>query len=651
MRSFGTPRPIIEHLIVARRLSLHEQGPPEESEPGKLAQRLLSRRVRARSNRSMAALNETSLEPMMRMKRNRQVATMLGSLFFLMPAMAVAAPQSRAPTAILSAGTIPTPTPAELLATMPLQEEPLVLELSLRQVVELALRHNLQVRISSLNPDLTEEQIRFARSRFDPVFVFSLPQQFNRSTQPTSSVLGGADVLTRESIVAGFNVAANTSFGLGWSFSGNASRLVTNNEFSTFNPQYTTSMTLGVRQPLLRNFGRTANRQQLLVAQNDFTVSRHQFGQQLQQQMVQVIIAYWSLVSAYRNVDIAEQSLELARQQLERNNAMVRIGTLAAVDVIQTEQQAADAELTLIQSQIAQQNQQDQMKALLNLDSVVAEGWTVEVVPTDEPAIDAPQIDIDLAVAEALEKSPLIRLDQVNVQSRMIDLKAARNGVLPQLDLVGSATLNGLGGDQIFRSGGIFGSGGVVEVKEGGLSDSLSQLLSGDFRNWSVGLQVSFPVRNDAARAQHAQASIRETQARTQLQDRQVQIRLAVQQAARNVTGGVQQVNAAENALVLAERQYAAELRRFEAGISSTFQVLNFQRQLTLARQRRLLSLIGLNMSLANLEFSKGTLLEQFGIEIDDAGAGGPMMRSRAAPAAQLPAPGSDLPAEKAPPR
>ena len=583
----------------------------------------------------------------MSMNSNRHRLMMLGPLFVLLPAVAAAAPQAATTTTALLAEIASTSRRDEPLGSKPAQGELQVLELSLGQVVELALRHNLQTRISSLNPDLTEEQIRFARSRFDPVFVFNLPQQFNRSTQPTASVLGGADVLTQESIVAGFNVSANMSFGLGWSFSGNASRLATNNEFSTFNPQYTTSMTLSLRQPLLRNFGRIANRQQLLVAQNDFSVSRHQFGQLLQQQIAQVIVAYWSLVSAYRSVDIAEQSLELAREQLDRNNTMVRIGTLAAVDVIQTEQQAADAELTLIQSQIALQNQQDQLKALLNLDSVVAEGWAVEIIPTDEPATEAPDIDMDLAVAEALQESPLIHLDRVNVESRTIDLKAARNAVLPQVDLVGSATLSGLGGDQIFRSGGIFGSGGVVEVQEGGLSDSLRQLLSGDFRNWSLGLQVSFPVRNDAARAQHAQATIRESQARTQLQDRQVQIRLAVQQAARNVTGGVQQVNAAQNALALAERQYAAELRRFETGISSTFQVLNFQRQLTLARTRELLSLIGLNISLANLAFNKGTLLDQFGIQIDDAGSGGPMMRSRSTPARQAPGSASDLPAEE----
>ena len=587
----------------------------------------------------------------MLMNRNRPVAIMLGSLFLLTPAFAVAAPQSRASATVLPAGITLMPSPGKVQAGAPEQEESQVLELSLDQVVELALRHNLQVRVSSLNPDLAEEEIRFARSRFDPVIAFNLPQQFNRSTQPTTSVLGGADVLTRESIVAGFNVSANTSFGLGWSFSGNASRLVTNNEFSTFNPQYNTSVGLGIRQPLLRNFGRIANQQQLLVAQNDFSVSRYQFGQQLQQQIAQVIVAYWNLVSAFRNVDISEQSLALAQEQLDRNNAMVRIGTLAAVDVIQTEQQAADAELTLIQARIAQLNQQDQMKALLNLDLVLAEGWSVEIVPTDEPTTEAPEIDMDRAVAEALEKSPLIQLDRVNVLSRQIDLKAARNGVLPQLDLVGNVTLNGLGGDQIFRSGDFFGSGGVVEIQEGGLSDSFGQLLSGDFRNWSLGLQVSFPVRNDAARAQHAQASIRETQARTQLQDRQVQVRLAVQQAARNVTGGVQQVNAAENALDLADRQYAAELRRFEAGISSTFQVLNFQRQLTVARLRRLLSLIGLNVSIASLEFSKGTLLQQYGIEIEDAGTGAPMMRSRSAPTSQRPAAGIELPVEESPPR
>ena len=124
-------------------------------------------------------------------------------------------------------------------------------------------------------------------------------------------------------------------------------------------------------------------------------------------------------------------------------------------------------------------------------------------------------------------------------------------------------------------------------------------------------------MRNDQAEAQYAQATIRERQATTQVQDDEVQIRLGVRNAARNVTGGVQQVSAA------AERRESCpnvstppELRRFENGAQvARSQVLNLQRQLTLARQRELLTTISLNVALANFDLNKGTLLERFNVE------------------------------------
>ena len=494
------------------------------------------------------------------------------------------------------------------------------LELSLQEAVELALQHNLQVKISALNPSLAEESIRSARGLFDPQLQLNAPQTFNRQTQSSASQLGGADVLTSEFVQGGFVLSEQTTLGTQWNFSGSASRQITNNQFSTFNPQYNSSLRLQITQPLLRNLDRGVNKRAILVAQNNFSVGREQFRQQLEQTTSQVVQAYWNLVFQRRSVEIQLRNLELAREQLRRNNTMVRIGVLAQTVVIQADQSVASAELSVIQAEIALANQQDFLKSLLNLDAFVPEGWAVELTPTDEPVTDAPAINVDAAVSEALVKNPIVQQARLNSESRKIDLKAARNQLLPQLNLVGSMQINGLGGDQIFRSG-AFG-GDVAEIQQGGLSDSLIQLLSGDFRNWSVGLQLNIPINNNFAKGQHAQASIRERQALTQIAANERQVRLAVQQAARNVAGGAQAVVAARNALRLADQQYEAEVRRFQNGISTTFQVLNFQTQLVFAQLRELGSLISLNNAIAQFEQSTGTLLERFGISIDDAGRG-----------------------------
>ena len=75
--------------------------------------------------------------------------------------------------------------------------------------------------------------VHAADTPLDTTMTFNVPQAFSRNTQPQGSALGGADVLTQESVTAGFNVGSRTGFGLNWNFSGSAQRLVSNSEFST----------------------------------------------------------------------------------------------------------------------------------------------------------------------------------------------------------------------------------------------------------------------------------------------------------------------------------------------------------------------------------------------------------------------------------
>ena len=140
--------------------------------------------------------------------------------------------------------------------------------------------------------------------------------------------------------------------------------------------------------------------------------------------------------------------------------------------------------------------------------------------------------------------------------------------------------------------------------------------MSGDFRNWSLGVTVQFPIYNWAAKAQHAQAVINERSVLAQIRDREQQVRVEVLQAARQVESGVQQVAQATTARALAERQLDAEERKFAVGTSTNFQVLDFQRQLVDAQSAELRAIINFNNAIARLEQAKGTLLESLGVSI-----------------------------------
>ena len=313
-------------------------------------------------------------------------------------------------------------------------------------------------------------------------------------------------------------------------------------------------------------------------------------------------------------------ALDLARQQLQRNRVQVDIGTLAPIETVQAEQAVADAELVLIQAEIAVEDAQDNLKQLLNVEGFVETGWETRIEPHDSPQVTIDPVDVDGAITMALERDPQIRQHRSNLRSRELDLAVARDALLPEVNLEGSLGLRGLGGDRIIREG--FLGGQPSEIQEGGFSDAFQQLLSGDFRNWSVSLTVSLPLRNSGAKARQAQASIRERQTVARITSREQQIRVEVRRAARQLEGGAESVAAAEKARELAERQLDAEQRKFAVGTTTNFQVLEFQRRLAESRTRELRAIIDLNIAFARLEQAKGSLLEGLGVSLLDAGRG-----------------------------
>lgn len=492
------------------------------------------------------------------------------------------------------------------------------LELSLREAIEMALRHNLQVQIASYTPDQREDAIMGARQRFDPIATFNIPSAFNRSVTQGQNQLAGAQVLTRETLGGGFSFNHLLDYGTNYVVSWTSSRAVSNSSFSRFNPQYSTGLTLNVTQPLLRNFGQEVNRQTIIIAQRSYEQSIEQFRQQVQDIVFQVIQAYWSLVTAEENLEVQQLSLGLAEQQLARNRVQVEIGTLAPIETIQAEQQVASRQLALIQTQVSIRDREDALKRLINVDAATPLGWEVNIVPTDEPPTEVAPVDVEAALASALDNDPQIRQQRIALDSQQLNVRVARNQLLPQLNFTGNINLTGEGGPLIITRG--FGSDEVLEIIPGGYGDAVSNLFSGDFRNWSVGLQLQFPINNWAARAQHAQAIISERSTATQIADRAQALRVEVLQAARAVQSGAEQVAQAQTATELAERQLDAEQRKFAVGSTTNFQVLEFQRQLSDAQIQELTAITNLATAIARLEQAKGTLLESLGFDIAMAG-------------------------------
>ncbi|HEX8255480.1 MAG TPA: TolC family protein, partial [Thermoanaerobaculia bacterium] len=183
----------------------------------------------------------------------------------------------------------------------------------------------------------------------------------------------------------------------------------------------------------------------------------------------------------------------------------------------------------------------------------------------------------------------------------------ARNQTLPQLDLELNYGLAGLAGtvNEFDRE-----TGEITNQRRIPYGRGLRQIFEGDFPAWTIGFNVGVPITNIGARAEARRAELDLQQSRlTQEQTRQI-ITVDVRQAARDVDTAARTIVATGAAREAAERNVEAERRRYENGMTTNFQVLEVQQQLSDARVRELQALVGYNQAVARYHRAVGDVLD-----------------------------------------
>lgn len=466
------------------------------------------------------------------------------------------------------------------------------LRLALREAVVLALKNNLDIAIAGYDPKINAEGITIAKAVFDP--AFSLTFDANRTVSPTATVLAGTQVSTVENRDLNTSLAQKLPFGASYTLSMTNNRLKTNSSFASINPAHRSFLTLSITQDLLKNFGVDVNTAPIKIARNNQAISATQFRQQANQVITNVHDAYWTLVFAIENLEVQKRSLRLARELEDLNRARVRAGVAAPVEVTQAEAQAAAQVQFVILAEKAIKDAEDQLKLIVNF----PDGeriWARTILPTDQPPFAMVQINTDTSIQEALDKRPEYAAAKLTLQNSNLDLRVKRNQLLPSLQLQGNVGLNGLNGT----------TGG-----------DLDRLTSGDFTQWSAALVLTYPLGNRSARSAFLQARLSHDQAETSLLNLKRQIISQVREAVRRIDADVRRVEATRAARVLAEEQLRVEQKRLEAGVTTTFNVLSFQRDLAIAEVSEIQAIATYNRDLANLELQKGTSLETNHLEL-----------------------------------
>jgi outer membrane protein TolC len=453
---------------------------------------------------------------------------------------------------------------------------------------------------------------------FDPVAGFNFG--WDRRTTPLgTTVVTGVPFLTNQTTTySGFfgqQFQTGTSYVMGL----NGSRQSTTSLTALFNPQVVSSFFVGFNQPLLSGFGYRANSRFIRISRINVKVADSVFRQQVINTVSQVLTLYWDLVVFRENVRVAERSLALAEKTLNDNKRQVEIGTLAPIEVVRAESEVATRLQELIVAQTNLRQQQTVLKTALakQVDDQLA---AVELEPTNPLPEPKPEDipPVEEALKLAAKNRPELEQADLNLRTQDIVIKGNRNSLLPRLDIFASYSGAGLSGNRITRAAG-FPPGDVIDVDPGGVFQSLTQTIQGQFPDYSFGVSLQFPIRNRAAQADAARALLERRQLRAQLQQTKNQVQQEVRNAEIAVIQAKAQIEAAQKAVVLSQQTLDAEQKKFQLGESTVFLVIQAQRDLVAAEVNEVQARSNYAKALTQFAQSTGTTLDKYRIELSEA--------------------------------
>ena len=486
--------------------------------------------------------------------------------------------------------------------------------LSIDEAVAMALEQNVNLQVDRIDPQIQDYNISVARSGWTPVFFSTLS---NRSqTNPPQDVFGGNQIsITNENFSSNLGVQQALPWG-GASYTGqwNNGRGTTNNQFSSFNPQLSSNVSFNYTQPLLRNFTIDATRQQVLVSRKNREISDVQLQQSIAVTTRNVKNAYWDLVFAINNLAVQQQSLELAQRSFRDNRARVEIGTMAPLDIVQAEAEVAQREEGVILAEAAISRAEDTLRALISNPTDQPQFWTMRLEPADQAEFRPVAVDTDAAVRNALSIRTDLVASRKQIESNAIAIRYFRNQSMPDVNALVNYAAVGLAGTQF-----LFGPGfppPVLAERQTGYFAALGDAFASDFPTWSLQLQVNYPIGASNAEANLARARLQDSQAKKQLQGSELQVTTQVRNFARNVQTNGKRVEATRASRALAEKRLEAEEKKFQAGMTSSFQVIQAQRDLSQARNSELQAIIDYLKSVVDYETAQQAPLGGGGIAI-----------------------------------
>jgi outer membrane protein TolC len=482
-------------------------------------------------------------------------------------------------------------------------EEPRKRSMSLVDCVQEALQHNLEIQIERYNPEISLYNLNGSYAGWDPTFNISGQHQYSLSgggLDPVTKLPSPSSETDQNSFDSG--IVGLAPWGLTYDLFGNISE-----QFGTISPNILTNPAtsfdntrgaVGIRmtQPLLKNFWIDSTRLEIAISKNRVSFSEQGLRGRIMDTVTAVEKAYFDLIASGENVKVQEKALQLAEQLLSENKKRVEVGTLAPLDEKQAESQAAGRRTDLLTARQTLALAQNNLKALLT--DNYRDFHDVDIEPTESLAAPAQIFNLQDSWGKGLTQRPELLQAKLDAERQGIQLKYDRNQLYPQLDLIGS-----------------YGhAAGGASTRE--FSDGFEEFRRGNQPFWSYGAQLSVPLSNARARNNYKSSKATLKQILLALKQTEQTILTDVDNTITAARVGYERVNSTREGRRYAEAALEAEQKKLESGKSTSFFVLQLQRDLTQARSDELRALADYNKALSDLARAEGSTLERRSVNV-----------------------------------
>ena len=461
---------------------------------------------------------------------------------------------------------------------------PKELKLNLEQCRALTLENNLDLKVQLISPAIASERVDEAQAAFESAFSTNLI--FSKTDTPSATeldVISGSQVdyfRTGLGVQVPLRTGGTVTFDL-------ADNRIKTDAPATFNPFFTSDLSVSIIQPLLRGAGNRANTHAIRIAEYERQITDARTKLEVIRIIAAVDRVYWRLYAARKELEVRKQQYDLAEALLEQARRFVDAGDKAQVEVIRAEAGVAQQLEAIIVAENNLRNRERELKQTLNKTGLEMQTPTV-LIPATEPDLVYYELEKQRLVATATDSRMEMLELELQIAEDISSIDYMHNQALPLVNMDYTYNMNGLGASR---------------------NDSFDLLFDKRFEDHRFGVQLLVPLGNEAAKSRLLQTFYQRRQRLATRNNREALIELEVLNAIDQLDANWQRILASRQNAILAGRLFEAEQRQFELGLRTSTDVLQAQTNFADAQSAEILALTEYQIALVDLAYATGTLL------------------------------------------